>query len=250
VLLGSVVALALSMVGGLIVGGYFYSCALATENPHQIYKYMVASFAFSWVLIGASLFSFLISLRAKRLKLGKRGWHCCGSALVIAFGIQELSFVLAGFLSGLIIDSAQLQEIQYYNNGYYYGFFPATLVIGLPLIYIGLGLGVVRVAATYYQLFKEPKRDDLPAPPPGYRYERIEQGNFEERQSLMRNDHNDYPPPPQRQVPMQQMGQNSVSSGQQVYAPVPQYTVPVTPGNARVRFLYFFNFFLFFLFLF
>ncbi len=78
-------------------------------------------FLFSFVLWGASLFSFLLSVKVlSKMKSRK----CCNGYCfcIYFFGMFELTCVLAGYLTGVIMDAT---ISNYYNPG---GIF--TLVIG------------------------------------------------------------------------------------------------------------------------
>ncbi len=90
VLVGSLTALSLSVAIGLALGGYFYTKAIATTSLGETYRFAALTFGLSWVFVGCSLFSVLISFRARRLRLSAgRNWRCCPTGAIISLGIIE-----------------------------------------------------------------------------------------------------------------------------------------------------------------
>jgi hypothetical protein len=100
-LVWSVVVLPVATVVGLVVGLVVF-VRTATSNVATLVRASVVLFALSFVLYGAALFSFLLSVRVVN-KMRRDECNCFCSWIWI-FGCFEVFGILAGMVTGVIFD--------------------------------------------------------------------------------------------------------------------------------------------------
>jgi len=124
---------------GLLIGCIVYIATLNSDVRRLVHA-SYGLFALSFIFYGASLFSFMISVRVSN-KLTRK--CCTGYCFCIwFFGCFEVTSVLSGILTGAIMDGTIPQ--QYYSYGFP-GFF--SVLIGIPTVYGALlAFGIPRVA--------------------------------------------------------------------------------------------------------
>ncbi len=138
---------------GLMIGCFVYIVTLKSD-VRQLVLASYGLFFLSFVFYGASLFSFMISVRV----VNKMNRKCCtGYCFGIHFlGYHEVTTVLAGVLTGAIMDGTI--PTYYYSSGFP-GMF--SVMIGLPTVYGALlAFGIPRVALTGCYGRKKQKVDD------------------------------------------------------------------------------------------
>jgi len=247
-IVGGLAFVTVSFVLGLVAGGLIYAKALATTDATETYKYIAMTYALSWLLLGASLFSGLLAFRARRLKMGRKQWHCCGSANVIVFTILEWMFILAGLLTSWVLDGVFIGALQYQGYGTCC-YFPASLMIGIPVAAMGLLFGIGRIATSYQHLVQEPR----PPREPHYHQEGPYRQQYDDRarpqyddrarpqyDDRSRQQYDERPPQQPQRPPQHQRQRQTPPPGYTDYAPLPteephQQPTPPASNDPNVR---------------
>lgn len=222
-----------SLMGGGLLMGLIVFIRVIGKGPEEQQTAAALLFYMSFVLWGASFFSAILSMRIAR-KRPTRSCCSCGCSWVFICGVFEMMGVLMGFLAGLIIDASQLSwDPTNYNTYFYYNFFNATLMIGMPTV-LGtlLTFGIPRICISN-SLSKASKHkrfeDDEESRPMARDTTPI---NYQSSAVAASYQGAAYPRVPQPQQPQPPM--NAYPPQQNAYPPQPHGSNGPPPGYGRV----------------
>ena len=136
-----------------LLGGLLVLIHQSSQSQVRLQRVALGLWLTSFVFWGACFPSVIASFLINRRRPSRHSCCSCGCTWIFILGITEMCAVFSGYLSGVIIDGANMSNS--WNQ-----YFVATLVIGLPTILASVLLfGLPRILISY-SISKEKHHDD------------------------------------------------------------------------------------------